>query len=107
MAAGFIIALALVWISAPSFMSGVLSLGGGKLLMGIFAWIMPVSEAMMLQGVTQITSYFARWQLYRTHTRWPLLTGTFAGAALCLAAFSWIACVPGKIPLFLLLDDLH
>jgi uncharacterized membrane protein YfcA len=103
MAGGGIIAFLLVCVAATSFMSGVLSLGGGTLLMGIFAWLMPVSVAMMLHGVTQFTSNFARWWLYRPHTQWKLLNGYFIGAGLCLVVFTWIAFVPGKIALFLVL----
>jgi hypothetical protein len=95
MAGGGIIAFLLVCVAATSFMSGVLSLGGGTLLMGIFAWLMPVSVAMMLHGVTQFTSNFARWWLYRPHTQWKLLNGYFIGAGLCLVVFTWIAFVPG------------
>ena len=103
MAAGGIIAFLLVCVLGTSFLSGVLSLGGGTLLMGIFAWLMPVSVAMMLHGVTQFTSNFSRWWLYRANTQWTLLKGYFIGAGLCLVAFSWIAFLPGKIALFLVL----
>ena len=60
MAAGDFIAFLLACVLATSFMSGVLSLGGGTLLMGIIAWLMSVSVVMMLHGATQFTSNFSR-----------------------------------------------
>ena len=75
MAAGEIIAFLLACALVTSFMSDVLSLGGGTLLIGIFTWLMPVSVAMMLHGAIQFTSNFSRWWLYRSNTQWTLLNG--------------------------------
>ncbi|NQV55725.1 MAG: TSUP family transporter, partial [Rhodospirillales bacterium] len=100
------ISFLLASVLATSFISGVLSLGGGTLLMGIFAWVLPVSVAMTLHGVTQFTSNLSRWWLYRTYTCWSILRGYFIGAALCIALFSVVAYVPDKVVLFLLLGAL-
>jgi len=90
-------------VVGTSFISGVLSLAGGTILMGIFNWVMPVSVAMVLHGVTQMSSNGSRCIIYRKHIHWPILRGYLFGAAMCIAIFSWILFVPSKTVVFLLL----
>ena len=97
------ISFILACIVGTSFISGVMSLGGGTILMGIMGWVLPVSVAMMLHGVTQIASNGTRGLIYWRHIYWPVLLKYFIGAAICVSIFAWIAYVPDKIVLFLLL----
>ena len=93
-------------IVVTSFISGLLSLGGGTILMGIFVWIMPVALSMMLHGVTQFVSNGSRAVVYWKHIRWPLITGYVIGALAITAIFSLIAYVPDKAVVFLLCGTL-
>jgi uncharacterized membrane protein YfcA len=99
----FFIPILVFSVFVTAFVSGVMSLGGGTILMGIFGWVLPVSVAMMLHGVAQIASNGSRGLIYWRHIQWPILLHYFIGAIVCLAFFAWLAYVPDKIVLFLLL----
>ena len=93
--------LLLVFITAV--ISGVLSLGGGTILMGVFGWVLPVSVAMILHGVIQFTTNVTRFYLYYQHVHWKVLRGYLLGTAICVATFAWAAFVPDKAVLFIVL----
>ncbi|HJN50201.1 MAG: TSUP family transporter [Pseudomonadales bacterium] len=86
-----------------SFISGVLSMAGGMILMGIFGLFLSVPAAMVLHGVTQTASNGSRIWLYRHDIRWSVLFPYAAGAAICLAIFTAFAFVPSKGLLFILI----
>ena len=98
-----IIALLLGSVIGTTFISGVLSVGGGTILMGIFGWVLPISQAMILHGVTQMASNGSRALLNWRHIQWGVLRGYFLGSGVCLAVLLWFVFVPNKILLFLLL----
>jgi len=100
------IAALLATVFATSFISGVLSLAGGTILMGVFVWVLPVSVAMILHGVTQIASNGTRAWIYREHIQWNILGGYLTGAAACLFLFAAFVFVTNKILVFLLLGIL-
>lgn len=97
------LALLIASVAGTTFISGVLSVGGGTILMGIFGWVLPVSQAMILHGVTQMASNGSRALLNWQHIQWGVLRGYFLGSAICLAVLLWFFFVPNKILLFLLL----
>lgn len=96
------ILIILAAIVVTSFISGLLSLGGGTILMGVFVWIMPVALSMMLHGVTQFVSNGSRAIVYWKHIHWPVVSGYIIGAVLITIVFSMIAYVPGKVVVFML-----
>jgi len=101
-----LISILLTSVFATSFISGVFSLGGGSILMGIFGWVLPVSTAMILHGITQAASNGSRSWIYREHIQWNILGFYFVGATVCTAIFGWLAFVPDKAVLFLCLGAL-
>ena len=74
-----------------SFLSGIFGMAGGMILVGILLVLLPVPEAMMLHGVTQMASNGWRgllwWQARALEGRRRLRAGCAARAA----AWSFIA----------------
>ena len=90
---------------ATSFISGVLSMAGGMILMGVFGFFLSVPAAMVLHGIAQAVSNGSRVWLHRNHLRWNVLIPYSAGSFLILAAFVMFTFVPNKGLLFLLIGS--
>ena len=86
-----------------SFISGVLSMAGGMILMGIFGFFLSVPAAMVLHGVAQAVSNGSRIWLYRDHIRWSVLIPYGFGALIILGLFIAITFVPDKAIVFILI----
>jgi uncharacterized membrane protein YfcA len=85
-----------------SFLSGIFGMAGGMILIGILLAIMPLPDAMMLHGVTQLASNGWRGLLWYRHIRWKAAAAYVAGCLIALLIWSFWRYVPGK-PLALLL----
>jgi uncharacterized membrane protein YfcA len=79
-----------------SFISGILGMAGGMILMGILLAMLPVPAAMMLHGVTQLASNAWRALLWRDQVDWRIFRGYAYGAVLALAAFAFVHLVVSK-----------
>ena len=79
-----------------SFISGILGMAGGMILMGILLAIMPVPAAMMLHGVTQLASNGWRALLWRNDVQWRVFRGYALGAIVSLVAFAALQLVVSK-----------
>ncbi len=88
---------------ATSFISGVLSMAGGLILMGVFGFFLSVPAAMVLHGVAQAFSNGSRIWLHREHIRIKVLFPYAMGAMLVLAGFVSLAFVPDKALMFILI----
>ncbi|MBQ74378.1 MAG: hypothetical protein CMQ20_05045 [Gammaproteobacteria bacterium] len=88
-----------------SLVSGVLSMAGGMILMGVFGFFLSVPVAMVLHGVAQAFSNGSRVWLYRRHIRWTVLVPYTLGALLVLAIFSVTAFVPDIGLVFILIGS--
>jgi uncharacterized membrane protein YfcA len=86
-----------------SFISGVLSMAGGMILMGIFSFLLAVPAAMMLHGITQTFSNGSRVWWYRHHIRKVVLIPYTLGAFTILAIFSVTVFIPPAGLVFLLI----
>src|SRR5436190_6628008 len=71
-----------------SFVSGILGMAGGMILMGILLALLPLPAAMMLHGITQLASNAWRALLWRTEVDWRVFRGYAYGALLALAFFA-------------------
>ena len=79
-----------------SFISGILGMAGGMILMGILLAIMPVPAAMMLHGVTQLASNGWRALLWRNDVQWRVFRGYALGAIVSLVVFAALQLVVSK-----------
>ena len=86
-----------------SLISGVLSMAGGMILMGVFGFFLPIPAAMVLHGVAQSFSNGSRVWIYRKHLKWQVLIYYSVGAFLVLGMFTGITLVPSKGLVFILI----
>ena len=96
-------AVVLVTMVATAFLSGIFGMAGGLILIGVLLVIMPVPEAMMLHGVTQMASNGWRGLLWIKHVRWSAIGAYLAGCAAALLLWSLWRYVPSKAVALLLL----
>ena len=97
--------LALLAASAfvTSFISGILGMAGGMILMGVLLAVLPVPTAMMLHGITQFTSNGWRALLWRDKVDWRIFRGYLAGALIVLAVFAIVKLVVSKPVAFIVM----
>lgn len=99
--------LALVAIAftvlVTSFISGILGMAGGMILMGVLVLLMPVPAAMMLHGITQMAANGWRAWLWRREIDWRVFRGTCLGALAVLAVFSALQLVGSRPVVYLIL----
>ena len=88
-----------------SIISGVLSMAGGMILMGVFGFFLSVPAAMVLHGIAQAVSNGSRVWLHRHHVRWNVLLPYAAGSFITLAIFISVAFIPNKAVLFILIGS--
>jgi len=98
-----ITAAVLVTMIATAFLSGIFGMAGGLILIGILLVLLPVPEAMMLHGVTQMASNGWRGMLWIKHVRWSALAPYLAGCLAALVAWSFFRHVPSKALALLML----
>jgi uncharacterized membrane protein YfcA len=96
MAPAAFVAILAVSAVATSFVSGILGMAGGMILMGILLAMMPVPAAMMLHGVTQLASNAWRALLWRQSLDWKVFRGYVVGALVATAAFAAVQLVVSK-----------
>ena len=96
------IAILVAAMVGTAFLSGIFGMAGGLILVGILLAIMPLPEAMMLHGITQLASNGWRGAMWFRYVRWRPVAAYIAGCALAMVAWSFTRYVPGK-PLALLL----
>jgi uncharacterized membrane protein YfcA len=90
--------LALLAVSAlvTSFVSGILGMAGGMILMGILLAVMPLPVAMMLHGITQLASNAWRALLWRREVDWRVFRGYMYGAVAMTLFFAVVKLVVSK-----------
>ncbi len=94
------IALAVV---VTSFVSGILGMAGGMILMGVLLALMPVPAAMMLHGITQMASNGWRAWLWRREIDWRVFRSTAGGAVVVLAVFGVFQLVGSRPVVYVIL----
>ncbi len=81
---------------ATSFISGILGMAGGMILMGILLALMPLPAAMMLHGITQLAANGWRALMWRKQVDWRVFRGYAVGALATLVAFTAATFVVSK-----------
>lgn len=89
-----------------SILSGVFGMGGGMLLMGVYASLLPVAAAIVLHGATQLVANGYRAFLLRDRIYWPALAHYGVGALIATAAMALLAIRADRATLFLVLGGL-
>lgn len=79
-----------------SFISGILGMAGGLILMGVLLWLLPLPEAMMLHGICQLAANAWRGLMLRSAVDWRVFGGYVAGAVATLALFAVLRFVVDK-----------
>jgi uncharacterized membrane protein YfcA len=87
---------------ATSFISGILGMAGGMILMGILLALLPLPAAMMLHGITQLASNGWRALLWRNQVDWRVFRGYVIGALISAGLFALVRIVVSK-PIALIL----
>ncbi len=101
----YFLALAVIAASVviTSFISGILGMAGGMILMGVLLALLPLPKAMMLHGVAQMAANGWRAWLWRHDVNWRVFRGTAAGSIIILALFSMVQLSASKSTAYLLL----
>ena len=92
-----------VTVLATSFISGILGMAGGMILMGVLLALLPLPAAMMLHGITQMSANGWRAWLWREHVNWRVFRGYAWGALLAVAAFVMLRFLVSKPVAYILL----
>src|SRR5260221_9513626 len=93
-----VLALSLIAVSSlvTSFISGILGMAGGMILMGVLLALLPLPAAMMLHGISQLTANGWRALLLKDEIDWRVFRGFALGAAAALLAFALLQLVASK-----------
>ena len=92
-----------VSVLITSFISGILGMAGGMILMGVLLALLPLPAAMMLHGITQMASNGWRAWLWRTNVNWGVFRGYAGGALLAVGLFVLVQFVVSKATAYILL----
>jgi len=79
-----------------SFISGILGMAGGMILMGVLLALVSVPAAMMLHGITQFAANGWRAFMLRRSIDWRVFRGTAVGSFAALAIFAFVQVVASK-----------
>lgn len=77
-------------MALTSFLSGILGMGGGIILMGVLVLFLPVAPAMVLHALTQISANGIRAWLHRRHIHWGVLGWYLIGGVLVTGLFFFL-----------------
>lgn len=86
-----------------SIISGIIGMGGGVILMGIYSHLLPIKLAMVLHGVTQFASNSSRCFLHRRNIKSNIIFPYLIGVLFMFLALKSVDFVPNKAVVYLLL----
>lgn len=86
-----------------AFLSGIFGMAGGLILMGVLLAVLPLSEAMSLHAITQITSNGWRGLLWIKHVRVQPAINFLVGSSIAFGVWSVWHYIPSKSVAFIAL----
>ena len=86
-----------------SFISGILGMAGGMILMGVLLALLSLPAAMMLHGISQLASNGGRAFMLRRDVDWRVFRGYAIGGAVAVAFFAATHIVVGKAAAMILM----
>jgi len=93
-------AITLIIIAAASlttsFISGILGMAGGMILMGVLLALLPLRVAMLMHGVCQLSANGWRALMLRREIDWRVIRGYLAGLVIALAIFIALRLIVNK-----------
>jgi uncharacterized membrane protein YfcA len=98
-----VLAVCGISVLATSFLSGIVGMAGGMILMGILLAVLDVGPAMVLHGTTQMASNGWRGLLWRNYVDWRIVGGYLLGALAAFGLMRLVAFVPDKATVFIAL----
>ena len=98
--------IAFITIALTSLLSGVLGMGGGMILMGVLAMLMPLSQAMIVHGLTQTVANLSRAWIHRKEIHWSIFRWYLMGSQITLIGFFFFALTISKPWFFIALGSL-
>lgn len=90
-------------VVATTFLAGVFGMAGGMILMGGLLLLLPVADAMVLHGITQLASNGWRALLWASHVSPRIVARYSIGLVLAMALFAAITLVPDQRVVFIVL----
>ena len=93
-------------VFGTSVLSGVFGMAGGMILLGVLLMIMDVAPAMVLFGLIQLVANGWRTWLWRGHVSWRIVAGYASGALVSFGLMKFIAFLPDKAMIYILLGAL-
>lgn len=90
-------------VVATATLSGTFGMGGGMILMGVYAAFLNVPQAMVLHGVTQLASNGSRCVLLWRHVHWRTVRVYLLGSVPAVALMASFTVVVDRTTLYLLL----
>ncbi|WP_155897072.1 TSUP family transporter [Bacteriovorax sp. BSW11_IV] len=93
--------LIFIYVVITSTISGATGMAGGVLLMAIFTGVMPLSNALILHGITQSTSNGFRALINYKHIRFKIVWPYLFGTAMAYVALTYVDFRPNKSLIFI------
>jgi uncharacterized membrane protein YfcA len=98
-----VLALIGLTIVTASFISGVFGMASGMVLLGVLLVYFDVATAMVLFSILQITANGWRALHWRRFVLWPIFYWYVAGSIIAFAVMRYVAYVPNKAVVYILL----
>ncbi len=95
--------LVVIVVVLTSTLSGFIGMGGGMILMGVLASVLPVQKSMVIHGFVQLISNSSRAYGLRHHIFWKILPVYFLGMVSALLFLSQLVFMPSKQLIFICL----
>jgi len=91
-----VLLILLLSVLVTSFISGIFGMAGGMILMGILLMLMPVADAMIIHGISQMAANGIRAIMLLPHVYWRGLIPYVAGAGVAAIGMFMVAFIPSR-----------